>query len=47
MAIDFVKFIEEHDIHPPIAQVFDFEEGDKAVEALRKFNGVGKIVVTV
>jgi NADPH:quinone reductase-like Zn-dependent oxidoreductase len=47
MARDFVAFIDHHDIHPPIAQVFGFEEGDKAIEALRKFTGVGKIVVKV
>ena len=47
MAVDFTAFLEEHDVHPPIAQVFDFKEGDQAVEALRKFSGVGKIVIKV
>jgi len=45
MSIELSEFIEKHQIHPPIAKVFKFEEADKAIDALRDFSGVGKIVV--
>jgi D-arabinose 1-dehydrogenase-like Zn-dependent alcohol dehydrogenase len=45
MCIELSEFAEKHQIHPPIAKTFKFEEADKAIEALRKFSGVGKIVV--
>jgi D-arabinose 1-dehydrogenase-like Zn-dependent alcohol dehydrogenase len=47
MCIELSEFAEKHHIHPPIAKTFKFEEADKAIEALRKFSGVGKIVVEV
>lgn len=45
--VELCAFVEEHKLHPPIARVFKFEEADKALEALREFSGVGKIVVEV
>lgn len=45
MSIELSEFMEKHQIHPPIAKVFKFEEADKAIDALRNFSGVGKIVV--
>jgi D-arabinose 1-dehydrogenase-like Zn-dependent alcohol dehydrogenase len=45
MGIELSEFIEKHQIHPPIAEVFKFEEADKAIDALRNFSGVGKIVI--
>ncbi|KAK6434214.1 hypothetical protein LTR95_009606 [Oleoguttula sp. CCFEE 5521] len=47
MAIELSTFAEKHQLHPPIAQVFEFEEADKAMEALRTLSGVGKIVIRV
>ena len=47
MMEELSAFAEKHQLHPPIAQVFKFEEADKALEALREFTGVGKIVVEV
>jgi D-arabinose 1-dehydrogenase-like Zn-dependent alcohol dehydrogenase len=45
MCTELSEFIEKHHIHPPIANVFKFEEADKAIDALRNFSGVGKIIV--
>ena len=45
MAEELSTFIEQHQLHPPVAKVFEFEEADKALKALTTFNGVGKIVV--
>ena len=45
MCDELSKFVEKHNIHPPIAKTFKFEEADKAVDALRNFSGIGKIVV--
>jgi D-arabinose 1-dehydrogenase-like Zn-dependent alcohol dehydrogenase len=42
-----VKFVEEHDIHPVIAHVFEWEDAVKAYEKLRSQNSVGKIVIKV
>ena len=47
MMVELSAFAEEHQLHPPVAQVFKFEEADNALGALREFTGVGKIVVEV
>lgn len=47
MGIELSEFIDKHQIHPPIAKVFKFEEALEAINALRNFSGVGKIVVEV
>lgn len=47
MMVELSAFAEEHQLHPTIAQVFKFEDADKALDALREFSGVGKIVVEV
>jgi NADPH:quinone reductase-like Zn-dependent oxidoreductase len=47
MMVELSAFAEKHQLHPPIAQVSEFEEADKALEALRESTGVGKIVVEV
>jgi len=47
MMEELCAFVEKHQLHPPIARVFKFEEADKALDALREFTGVGKIVVEV
>ena len=47
MAVEFSAFAENHQLHPPIAQIFEFEEADKALETLRTLGGVGKIVIRV
>jgi NADPH:quinone reductase-like Zn-dependent oxidoreductase len=39
--------MEEHQLHPPIAEVFKFEEADKAIEAIKKLSAPGKVVVKV
>lgn len=45
MCVELSEIIEKHQIHPPIAKIFKFEEADQAVDALRNFSGIGKIVV--
>jgi NADPH:quinone reductase-like Zn-dependent oxidoreductase len=47
MGVELSEFIDKHQIHPPIAKVFKFEETLEAIDALRNFSGVGKIVVEV
>lgn len=38
-------FLEKHDLHPPIAEVYEFEAADKALKALSSLKVPGKIVV--
>lgn len=38
---------EEHDIHPYIGNVYDWEDAPEAFEQLRKQNFIGKLVVKV
>lgn len=45
MCVELSEIIEKHQIHPPIAKTFKFEEAHQAVDALRNFSGIGKIVV--
>ena len=45
MAEELVAFMEEHELHPPVAEVFEFEKTDQALKSLLSFSGVGKIVV--
>lgn len=47
LADDFCVFIEKHNLHPPIAATFPFEQANEAVDALRTLQKVGKIVVEV
>ena len=47
MGVELSEFIDKHQIHPPIAKVFKFEEAVEAIDALRNFSGVGKIVIEV
>lgn len=47
MGIELSEFIDKHQIHPPIAKVFKFEEAVEAIDALKSFSGVGKIVIEV
>lgn len=47
MGVELSEFIDKHQIHPPIAKVFKFEEASDAIDALRNFSGVGKIVIEV
>ena len=47
MGIELSEFIDKHQIHPPIAKLFKFEEALEAINALRNFSGVGKIVIEV
>lgn len=47
LAAELAAFMEKHQVHPPIAQTFEFEKADRAFEALRTMNGVGKIVINV
>lgn len=44
-AIEMAAFMERHNLHPPIAQAFDFEQADKALDALTNLTAPGKIVV--
>lgn len=42
-----VRLVEEHDIHPVIARVFEWEDAPQAFEALNSQKYAGKIVVRV
>lgn len=41
------RFMEKHQLHPQIAQVFEFEQADEALEALVNLTAPGKVVVRV
>ena len=47
MGVELSEFIDKHQIHPPIAKVLKFEEAVEAIDALRSFSGVGKIVIEI
>ncbi|TKA76184.1 hypothetical protein B0A55_03084 [Friedmanniomyces simplex] len=40
-------FLEKHQVHPQIAEVFELDQADKALEATRKLAKPGKIVMRV
>lgn len=42
-----VALAEEHDLHPSLAKVFEWEDAPKAFEHLRSGDFVGKIVIRV
>jgi NADPH:quinone reductase-like Zn-dependent oxidoreductase len=42
-----VKLVAEHDLHPYLGNVYEWEDTPKAFERLRGQNFVGKIVVKV
>ncbi|KXT09365.1 hypothetical protein AC579_3827 [Pseudocercospora musae] len=44
---ELADFLCEHQIHPPIAATFEFEQADKALEALKTLSVPGKIVVKI
>ncbi|OCL05011.1 putative alcohol dehydrogenase [Glonium stellatum] len=44
---EFVKFIEEHDIHPAISKTFSFEQAAEALECLRNQTSIGKIIIKI
>ncbi|EME80211.1 uncharacterized protein MYCFIDRAFT_31107 [Pseudocercospora fijiensis CIRAD86] len=44
---ELAGFLYEHQIHPPVAATFDFEQADKALEALKTLSAPGKIVVKI
>ncbi|KAI6823208.1 hypothetical protein KC340_g11872 [Hortaea werneckii] len=44
---ELVRFMEKHQLHPQIAQTFDFEEADKALQALVELAAPGKVVVRI
>ncbi|KAK3710293.1 hypothetical protein LTR37_010359 [Vermiconidia calcicola] len=45
MAEELSAFMARHDLHPPVAEVFDFEKAPEALEALTKLSAPGKIVL--
>lgn len=45
MVEETVRYLETNDIHPAIADVYDFEDMPKALQALMSQSKVGKIVV--
>lgn len=47
MAAAVAAFVEKHQLHPPIAQVFDFDQAVEAFEAAAKLSAPGKIVVRI
>lgn len=47
MAEELVAFVQEHDLHPPIAQTFEFEQAREAWKSLVTLSKPGKIVINV
>jgi NADPH:quinone reductase-like Zn-dependent oxidoreductase len=47
MIVDLVSKVERFDIHPTIAQVFNWEDAHKGFQALLEQTEVGKIVIKV
>lgn len=47
MSDELSAFVEKHNIHPPIAKVYDFEDADKAIQAAAKLTNLGKLVIKV
>ena len=47
MIVRAVRLAEEHDIHPKIEKVYEWEDAPKAFERLRSQDFVGKIVIKV
>lgn len=47
MADRLVAFVQKHDLHPPIAQTFGFEQAREAWESLATLNNPGTIVINV
>ncbi|KAK5696601.1 hypothetical protein LTR97_007904 [Elasticomyces elasticus] len=47
MMDEFAAFLEKHKLQPQIAEVFGWEEADKALEAMKNLTKPGKIVVKV
>ena len=45
MAAELSAFMDKHKLHPPVAQVFDFEDAEKALDALDHLITPGKIVI--
>ncbi|KAK4964121.1 hypothetical protein LTR28_004036 [Elasticomyces elasticus] len=40
-----IRIVEKHQLQPPVAKVFDFEQAREAFAALKELSGVGKIVI--
>ncbi len=38
-------FMEKHDLHPQVAEVYEFEKAQEALKALTNLTAPGKIVV--
>lgn len=47
MAEELSAFVQKHDLHPPIAETFEFEQAPDAWEMLKASNKLGKIVINV
>ncbi|KAL9095607.1 MAG: hypothetical protein Q9165_002039 [Trypethelium subeluteriae] len=47
MKKDMVKLIEEHDIHPVIGKIYEFEQATQAFRDLKDQSSVGKLVIKV
>ena len=47
MVEECVEMMGAQELHPIVAQVFEWEDAPKAFEALLKQNAIGKIVVKV
>lgn len=44
---DMAKFVEHHDIHPVIAEVFEWQNAKDAYKAMIAQKFVGKIVIKI
>lgn len=47
MSEELVAFMEKHELHPPVAQIFEWEQATEALEALTTLSAPGKIVLKV
>lgn len=47
MLEELSQFMEQHRLHPAIAQSFDFDQAPAALEAIANLSAPGKIVIKV
>ena len=45
MGVEMSAFMDKHNLHPPIAETFEFDEAEEALKALDNLTRPGKIVL--
>lgn len=47
MSEELAAFMEKHEIRPPVAQVFEWEQAPEALQALTTLSKPGKLVIKI